>query len=171
LSVYESVIPRRFTTVLLLSATVIKKKDLMSSLDRAQPKSHSFWLQRMRWIEGTSPMPRGLVTICEDNSSIASTAMQIYYGHLAPTLWCLARRYRKNSHLQKTSLNKHIRRVMLFFITPNNQSSCGRANLKACQLAHPETVSIRGTKYSYPNREGREARRREQEPVKSAAAG
>jgi hypothetical protein len=55
---------------------------------------------------------------------------------------------------------------MLFFIRPNNRSSCGRANLKACPLAHAETVSIRGTKYSYPNREGREATRREQEPVK-----
>jgi hypothetical protein len=57
---------------------------------------------------------------------------------------------------------------MLFFITPNDQSSCNRANLKSCQLAHAETVSIRGTKYSYPNREGREERRREQEPVKSS---
>jgi hypothetical protein len=57
---------------------------------------------------------------------------------------------------------------MLFFITPNNQSSCGRANLNACQLAHPETVSIRDIKYSYPNREGPEAKRQEQELVKSS---
>lgn len=140
----------------------------MSSPDRVQPKSHSFWIQRKSWIEGTSPMPSGLVTICEDSSSITSAAMQIYYGLLATTFRCLARHYRQNSHLQKTSLNRHMRRVMLFFITPNNQSSCGRANLNACQLAHAETASIRGAKYSYPNREGREARRREQESVKSS---
>jgi hypothetical protein len=140
----------------------------MSTADRVQPKSHCFWIQRNRSIEGTSPMPSGLVSICKDGSSTTSAAMQVYYGLLAQSLWCLARHYRENSHFQKTSLNKHIRRVMLFFIRPNNRSSCGRANLKACPLAHAETVSIRGTKYSYPNREGREARRREQESVKSS---
>jgi hypothetical protein len=46
-------------------------------------------------------MPSGLVSICEDSSSITSAAMQVYYKLLAQSVWCLARHYRQNSHSRK----------------------------------------------------------------------
>jgi hypothetical protein len=46
-------------------------------------------------------MPSGLVSICEDSGSTTSAAMQVYYGLLAQSLWCLTRHYRQNSHSRK----------------------------------------------------------------------